>query len=95
MDWEGRGGVSCGIITIFIYIFTILYGERCRSVALYLVVFIMVSVSTNILFMFFLCLSSVSFWGRAMLYLHLVSAVRPSRFSSYCIDFIPIFLCIW
>ena len=25
-----------------------------------------------------------------MLYLHLVSAVRPSRFSSYCIDFIPI-----
>ena len=52
VDWEGRGGVSCGIITIFIYIFTILYGERCRSVALYLV-FIMVSVSTNIFLCFF------------------------------------------
>ena len=27
-----------------------------------------------------------------MLYLHLVSAVRPSKSSSYCIHFIPIFL---
>ena len=49
--WEGKGGVSCGIITIFIYniysiyIFTILHGgrfARCRFVALYLVVFIMI-----------------------------------------------------
>ena len=56
VDREGKGGVSCGIITIFIYIFTILYGgrfERCRFVALYFVVFIMVSVSTNIFLCFF------------------------------------------
>ena len=63
MDWKGRGGVFCGISIIFvylftylhIYIFTLLFGERCRSVALYLVVFIVNSVSTNI----FLCFSCV------------------------------------
>ena len=49
----GRGGVFCGISIIFIYIFTLLFGERCRSVALYLVVFVMGSVSTNIFLCFF------------------------------------------
>ena len=80
----------CGISIIFvylftylhIYIFTLLFGERCRSVALYLVFCCGFRIH-QYFFVFFLCLSSVSFWGRAMLYLHLVSAVRPSRFSSY------------
>ena len=61
MDWKGRGGVFCGISIIFvylftylhIYIFTLLFGERCRSVALYLVVFVVDSVSTNIFLCFF------------------------------------------
>ena len=53
MDWEGRRGVFCGISIIFIYIFTLLFGERCRSVALYLVVFVMGSVSTNTFLCFF------------------------------------------
>ena len=89
--WEGWGGVFCGISIIFVYLFTYLhiytlFGERCRSVVLYLVVFCYGFRIHQYFFVFFLCLSSVSFWGSAMLYLHLVSAVRPSRFSSYCID---------
>ena len=44
MDWEVWGGVFCGISIIFVYLFTYLhiytlFGERCRSVVLYLVVF--------------------------------------------------------
>ena len=105
MGWEGKGGVSCRIITIFIYniysiyIFTILHGgrfERCRFVALYLVVFIMVSVSTSIFLCFFCaCLLCLFGGGPGGPYLHLVSAVRPSKISSNSIDLIPIFLFIW
>ena len=49
-----------------IYIFTILYSgkfERCRSVALYLVVFVMGSVSTNI-FLCFFCVCLLYPFGR-------------------------------
>ena len=52
VDWEGKGGVSCRII----YNIYSLHGgrfERCRFVALSLVIFIMVSVSTNIFLCFF------------------------------------------
>ena len=100
MDWEGRGGLFCGISIIFVYLFTYLHIYTlirwalpfCGSLSCCFCCEFRIH---QYFFVFFLCLSSESFWGRAMLYLHLVSAVRPSRFSSYCIDFIPIFSCIW
>ena len=109
MGEGGLGGEGRGVLWNYyniylyvynIYIFTILYGERCRSVALYVVVIMMGSVSTNIFLCFFCACPLCPFGDMYLLspfgemYLHLVSAVRPSKFSSYCIDFIPIFLCI-
>ena len=61
----------CGISIIFvylftylhIYIFTLLFGERCRSVALYLVVFCCGFRIHQYFFVFFLCLLLYPFGG--------------------------------
>ena len=51
--WAARGGEGCSVELLY-YLFTYLHYShiynfiRCRSVALYLVVFVMGSVSTNI-----------------------------------------------
>ena len=68
MGEGGLGGEGRGVlwdwynIYLHIYIFTLLFGERCRSVALYLVVFVMRSISTNI-FLCFLCVCLLYSFG--------------------------------
>ena len=92
--WTGRGGEERGVLWNYYNIYLHIYNfirwalPFCGSLSCFYYGFGI----HQYFFMFFLCLSSVSFWRRAMLYLHLVSAVRPSKSSSYCIHFIPIFL---
>ena len=99
MGEGGLGGKGRGVLWNYyniylhiysIYIFTVLYGgrfERCRSVALYLVVFIMVSVSTNIYLGFF-CACLLSLLGEG----HVVSGHSVSSCRLLCIHFMCRFI---
>ena len=62
----GRGGVFCGISIIFIYIFTLFtylyfYSVSVAVLWLFILLFLLWVPYPPIFFVFFLCLSSVSF----------------------------------
>ena len=105
--WTGRGTEGCPvelftistIFTIFTWLQYLHYFTRreiwvllfCGSFSCYFYYGFGIH---QYFFMHFLWLSSASFWGRAMLYLHLVSTVCTFEFASLSIVLIPIFLFI-